>query len=376
MRREFGMFVALLAMCVVLFFFSSNDRSKVAAFSRNQSAFAARDNIVNNIREVSKLSILAIGSSFVIITGGIDLSVGSMVGLVGVLIAYFCAPPEDGGHAWNIYAGIAMSLGIAMLIGLAQGLLITKLGLQPFIVTLGTMLGLRGVSQTIVKGGTIDLADIPFSRLADTSIIPAKWAAQYPHLAPYLTWIQYPTVIFLAVAVISIYLLHFTVFGRYVYAIGGNRDAAAYSGIRVQRVETATYVISAGLAGIAAICYAPYIGQMSQSVGIAYELYAITAAVLGGCSLRGGEGTIIGIIIGTCVMIVIENGIVEFHVKSWNLDTNWTNWILGGTILIAVVIDQIVHIVQAKRRTRRAAQTFAGKAQTQGIYSVTPPSQS
>src|SRR5438093_4442463 len=158
--------------------------------------------------------------------------------------------------------------------------------------------------------------------------------------------------------------MHFTVFGRYVYAIGGNREAAAYSGINVKRVETMTYVISAGLAGVAGVCYAAYIGQMSQQVGIAYELYAIAAAVLGGCSLRGGEGTVVGIIIGSAIMRVIDNGINMFQLfyrdgqnqrRIWRLDPNWTFIIIGVVILVAVILDQVVHIVQAKRRTRKAA---------------------
>jgi len=167
-------------------------------------------------------------------------------------------------------------------------------------------------------------------------------------------------------------VLHFTVFGRYVYAIGGNRDAAEYSGIAVQKVETITYVISAGLAGVAGICYAAYIGQMSQQVGIAFELYAIAAAVLGGVSLRGGEGTIIGIIIGTAIMRVINNGITMFQIgyrdannvrRVWRLDTNWEFIIIGAVILIAVILDQVVHVLQAKSRTRRAgAATAEGAA--------------
>jgi ribose transport system permease protein len=345
MRREFGMFVALLAMCVLLYFCSE------------KHSFVASSNVVNIVREVSKLGVLAIGSSFVIISGGIDLSVGSIMGLTGVLIAYFYVPLQDGGRNWNIYAGIGTALLIVMFIGLVQGLLITKLQLQPFIVTLGTMLALRGISQTIVKGGTIDLGDLPFAHLADTGVWVSKTTGH--------ALIQYPTIIFVGVALISAYLLHFTVFGRYVYAIGGNRDAAAYSGIRVQRVETATYVISAGLAGVAAICYAPYIGQMSQTVGQSYELYAITAAVLGGCSLRGGEGTILGVFIGTCVYKVLENSFDVFRIHKWKLDDNWKEIVIGGTILIAVIIDQIVHILQARRRTRRAAQTIAAKAQAQ-----------
>jgi ribose transport system permease protein len=164
-------------------------------------------------------------------------------------------------------------------------------------------------------------------------------------------------------------VLHFSVFGRYVYAIGGNRDAAEYSGIDVKKVETLTYVISAGLGGVAGVCYAAYIGQMSQQVGIAYELYAIAAAVLGGCSLRGGEGTVLGIIIGSAIMRVIDNGINMFQLRYrdesgiariWRLNSNWTFVIIGSVILVAVVLDQVVHIVQTARRTRRAGAAATG----------------
>jgi ribose transport system permease protein len=176
--------------------------------------------------------------------------------------------------------------------------------------------------------------------------------------------IPYPMVLFLAVIGVATYVLHFTVFGRYVYAIGGNRDAAEYSGINVRTIETSTYVISAGLAGVAGICYAAYIGQMSQQVGVAYELYAIAAAVLGGCSLRGGEGTVLGVIIGSAVMRVIDNGINMFQLpysdvdgirRIWRLDPNWTFIIIGGVILAAVISDQVIHLIQDRRRIRRAA---------------------
>jgi ribose transport system permease protein len=200
----------------------------------------------------------------------------------------------------------------------------------------------------------------------------------------------YPTLIFIAVIIVFGYLLHFTVYGRYVYAIGGNRDAASYSGINVKRVETLTYVISAGLAGVSGVCYAAYTGQMSQQVGISYELYAIAGAVLGGCSLRGGEGTIFGVFIGSAIMRVIDNGINMFqyplrgllgwlsalgstgsigrgisnllsppagsqHTGVWRLDPNWNFIIIGGVILIAVILDQVAHMVQANRRTRKVS---------------------
>ena len=164
---------------------------------------------------------------------------------------------------------------------------------------------------------------------------------------------------FAGVAIVSTYLLHFTVFGRHIYAIGGNREAAKYSGVPVKRVETLTYVLSAGLAGLAGIPYAAYIGQMSHTVGEAYELYAITASVLGGCSLRGGEGTVIGVIIGSAVMRIMDNGINMFQVpytdalgnrQIWRLDENWRNMINGGVILGAVILDQVTHILRDRRR--------------------------
>ncbi len=240
---------------------------------------------------------------------------------------------------------------MALLVGLAQGLLITRLNLQPFIVTLAGMLLIRGVSQTIVQGGTLSLGTSPLLKLANGGLFMHGGDPLLP----------YPLLIFLGVVALGGYLLHSTVFGRYLYAIGGNRDAGAYSGIPVKRIETTTYVISAGLAGVAGICYAAYIGQMSQQVGVAYELYAIAAVVLGGCSLRGGEGTVLGIVIGSAMMKVIDNGINMFQVRYqdadgiprlWRLNPNWTFIIVGSVILIAVVLDQVVHVVQAKRRLR------------------------
>jgi ribose transport system permease protein len=341
MRRELGMLLALVLMCIALW--TSN------------SDFLGASNVVNTSRQVSMLGILAIGIAFVIITGGIDLSIGSVVGLTGVLIARLSST-QSGGLGYPLWVGIVVGLCAAVAVGFAQGLLITRLKLQPFIVTLGGMLLFRGVSQTIVDGGVISMGDSPLLNLSSGGIL---------HLGhePLIGW---PLVIFGAVAALGAYVLHYTVLGRYIYAIGGNRDAARYSGIDVNRVELLTYVVSAGAAGIAGICYAAYIGQMSQQVGVAYELYAIAAAVLGGCSLRGGEGSIFGILIGASIMRVIDNGINMFQIqytdadgirRIWRLNPNW-NWIIvGAVILIAVILDQAVHLVQAARRLKGAAAT-------------------
>jgi ribose transport system permease protein len=344
-RRELGMFVALVLLCLGLWV-TNHD-------------FLGASNVINTTRQISMLGIFAIGISFVIITGGIDLSIGSVIGLTGVLIAklsgqHYPDNPAAGGLGYSLWLGVPVALLVAALAGLAQGLLITRLHLQPFIVTLGGMLLLRGVSQTIVRGGTLSLGDVPLARLANGGLFGSESNPLLP----------YPVLILVVVAAVAAYLLHFTVFGRYVYAIGGNREAAEYSGVPVKRVETLTYVISAFSGGVAGVCYAAYIGQMSQQVGIAYELYAIAAAVLGGVSLRGGEGTVVGSIIGSCIMRVIDNGINMFQWvyrdeggarRIFRLDNNWTFIIIGAVILVAVAFDQVAHIIQAKRRTRRAA---------------------
>jgi ribose transport system permease protein len=354
MRRELGMSVALVMMCLALWI-SNPD-------------FLGQSNAINTARQISMLGIYAIGVGFVIITGGIDLSIGSIIGLTGVLIAKISSP-QLGGMGYPLWMGIGVGLLASMLIGLGQGLLITRLKLQPFIVTLGGMLLLRGVSQTVVQGGTLSLGGSPLLGLANGGLLSVHGDPLVP----------YPLVIFLVVIGIATYVLHFTVFGRYVYAIGGNREAAEYSGINVKKVETLTYVISAGLGGVAGVCYAAYIGQMSQQVGIAYELYAIAAAVLGGCSLRGGEGTVLGIVIGSAIMRVIDNGINMFQLRYrdesgiariWRLNSNWTFVIIGSVILVAVVLDQVVHIVQAARRTRSAGG--AGAAVPQSGIDVAP----
>jgi ribose transport system permease protein len=333
------MCVALVAMCLMLFV-SNPD-------------FLGPSNALNTMRQIAMLGIYAIGIGFVIISGGIDLSIGSVIGLTGVIIAKLSSGAAPG-LGYSLWVGIPCALAVALLIGLGQGLLITRLKLQPFIVTLGGMLLIRGISQTVAEGGTISFGDAPCLELANGGILRVNGEPLLP----------YPVLIFLVVIAIGTFLLHFTVLGRYVYAIGGNREAARYSGIDVDKVETMTYVISAGLAGVAGVCYASYIGQMSQQVGVAYELYAIAAAVLGGCSLRGGEGTVLGIVIGSAIMRVIDNGINMFQLKYrddggmariWRLDPNWTFIIIGAVILLAVVLDQLVHMVNDARRIRRAA---------------------
>jgi ribose transport system permease protein len=346
LRRELGMLAAVILMCGVVWI--------------SNPAFFNFSNSGNLLKNVSMLGIFSVGIAFVIITGGIDLSVGTLVGLTGVIIAKLSSH-EDNCLGYPLYVGIGVAMGVMLLIGLMQGLIITRLNLQPFIVTLAGMMIFRGISQTICQSGTLSIGDSsPLSSLANHGL----WMNGGDSAL-----ISWPVVIFAVVILVFGYLLHFTVFGRYVFAVGGNRDAAKYSGINVKMVETSTYVISAGLAGLAGICYASFIGGMDKGVGQSYELFAITAAVLGGCSLRGGEGTVFGVVIGCTMYQVIYNGINMFqwplemisptkrgvHLERWHIPTEWTEWIIGGVLLIAVSADQIAHIVQARRRTRKVA---------------------
>ena len=289
MSRELGMFVALMLLCIIV--------------GMSNSDFYSTANLLNLGRHVVMLAIFAIGASFVIIGGGIDLSVDSVIGITGVIIARVASPP-GAGLAQSLGMAILLALAVALLVGLGQGILIAGLGIPPFITTFGSMLVLRGISQTICRGGTISLGASSFRDLIDHGPFPIGNSYLLP----------YPLLIFVIVAGLAAYALHFTVFGRQVYATGGNREASAYSGINVHRIELLTYVISAGLAGLAGVVYAACIGQMSRTVETSYSLIAITAAVLGGCSLRGGEGAVLGIVIGSAVMKIIENGINRFKI--------------------------------------------------------------
>lgn len=346
MRRELGMLAAFILMCAALWL-SNGD-------------FLGPPNVLNTTREISRLGIYAVGIGIVIITGGIDLSIGSIIGLTGVIIAKCSAPDDPNCMHWPLWVGITLAMSVAVLLGLMQGLMITGLKLQPFIVTLGGMLLFRGIAQVITGGGTLSFG---------VSRLPEAMEASLWKIGPW-TILTTPMLMFLAVLLVGTYLLHFSVFGRYVYAIGGSRDAAEYSGIPVRKVETMVYVLSATLAGLAGVCET-YVGSMMHTNGVAYELSAIAAAVIGGCSLRGGDGTMFGIIIGCGIIRVIDNGINLFkfnyhdaagQVQVFHLGSNWNFVITGAVILLAVILDQVVQMAQAKRRTRRAGEIAAAKS--------------
>jgi len=285
--------------------------------------FLDPDNLRNTLRHVSLISLFALGEAVVIIAGGIDLSVGSVICITAIVTSSLTM--EAG---WDIgpAAGVAMLVAIA--IGLAQGLVVTALGVQPFVVTLGSMLLLRGVAEVLTGGTDVGFqGHFPRFRFLGEGIglglpMPFWFAA-------------------IALAIVA-FLMHRTIFGRYGYAIGSNSEAARLSGVPVQRIRLATYILCAGLSGLAGLLYVAYLPSATPALGSSYELHAVAAAVLGGCSLLGGRGSVFGVLLGASIMQVTFNA-VNLVGKSL-----WQNVVAGGVILVAVIVDRIFE--------RRAAQ--------------------
>jgi len=280
--------------------------------------FLSPINIANTANLVGLFGISAIGQAFVIITGGIELSVGSSIALIGVLFVDLIV---NHAVAWPIALVLMLALGI--LTGLIHAFLITRMHLQPFIVTLCGLLIYRGIARFYTADGTVGFAfgdDFPaldWVTIGRTYGIPHSFFSM------------------IVIAAIMWVVLHRSVFGRHLMAVGKNEEAARYSGIRTNYVLTAAYVICGLLTAISAIFFAQYTRSISPSShGNFYELYAIAAAVLGGCSLRGGEGSIVGVVLGAVLLQVLQNLVNLLGIPS---SLNFA--VMGSVILIGVLAD-------------------------------------
>jgi len=289
--------------------------------------FLSPNNISNTANLIGLFGLFSIAQGFVIITGGIDLSSGSMIALLGVL---FVDLVGNKGVPWPVALLIVMILGI--MLGLAHALLITRLKMPPFVVTLCGLLIYRGVARGYTGDAT---AGFPFG-------------STYPGLDFFTARIAgIPTSIFLLaiVATIAWIVLHRSVFGRYLFAVGKNEEAARFSGIRTNLVIGAAYVICAALTALAAIFFAMYTRSVAPSSHANfYELYAIAAAVLGGFSLRGGEGSIIGVVLGTILLQILQNLVNLLGIPS---SLNFA--VMGTVILIGVLVDQQWSVYRSRR---------------------------
>ena len=299
--------------------------------------FLSAYNLQNLVSWTSLFGILRIGVAFVIITGGIDLSIGSVIGLIGSLMAWLLTQ-----KGWSVPATLAVSLLLSLGIGLAHGLLITKVRLQPFVVTLCGLLLYRGMARYLTDDQSQGFGS-SYDGLRQMAVGKLQVTAAFALPAPFF---------FLAgIALLAGVFLNRTIWGRYLLALGRNETAALYSGINTDRMKIIAYVICSLLAGIGGILFSLDLNSIQPSgLGEFYELYAIAAAVLGGCSLRGGEGTILGVIIGTAVMRVLYNAI-----NILGIPTHLEFAIIGAVILAGVVTDELVKRFAARRRAVQPA---------------------
>ncbi len=251
-------------------------------------------NITDIVRQVSEIGIIALAMTFVILTAGIDLSVGSILALSASVTAMVLTsrwtPP--GGFVVHIALAVAAALAVCTLVGALNGLVISRLGIQPFIVTLATMIGVRGFARWLTSNTNID-----FGFGQDVTAVFADWGSQKPVVIG----------TFVVLAAIFAVVLRRTIFGRHVRAIGDNERAAVYSGIPVARIKIWVYAVCGLLSGLAGVLHAAQCHQGNPNDGVSYELEAIAAVVIGGTSLSGGKGSIAGTIIGTLIMGVLTN---------------------------------------------------------------------
>ena len=290
--------------------------------------FLSQANLTNTANLIGIYGVFSLGLGLVIITGGIDLSVGSLCALTGVILAMALT---EWHWPWPVAAMVV--LGISMLLGWAHGALITRGKLQPFIVTLCGLLLYRGIARYIAHDSTKGFSGAE-------GIEPLRWLASGK-----LFGMPMPFVILIVLSIIMWFVLHRSIYGRYLLAVGRNEQAARFSGINTRMVIASAYVIAALCTGISGIMIAFYTNSISPSNhGNFYELYGIAAAVLGGCSLRGGEGSVIGIIIGTALLLVLQN-----LVNLLGIDSSLNFAVMGAVVLFGVLADQLFKNRAAKR---------------------------
>lgn len=300
---KYGIYIAFLLMCVILSFATD--------------AFLTTNNILNVLRQISINGIIAVGMTFVIITGGIDLSVGSIVGLAAVVATSFAHP-----GAYPLIVPILAGLLVGLACGGINGFLIARWRVAPFIVTLGMMTAARGMTMVYTDGR-------PVINLSDGYNFVG---------GGYIAGIPLPVIILVLIALIGFFVLKFTKFGRHVYAVGGNEHSANVSGVRVKPVKVAVYCIVGLAAGLAGIVLSSRVMSGSPVLGTGYELDAIAAVVIGGTSLFGGVGSIVGTLIGVLIIGTMNNGLDLLNVSSY-----YQQVAKGVIIVLAVLLDKKNH---------------------------------
>jgi ribose transport system permease protein len=307
-RKEFtrsmiqmaGMVPVLVVICVLFAFLTPN--------------FLTQNNLVNVVRQASINIVLAAGMTFVILTGGIDLAVGSVLGFTAVIAVVVSLIP---GLDW---AAVPMALLAGALVGVLTGMTVAYVGLPPFIVTLGTYTAIRGAAYLAAGGTTVINSKIGFAWIGNGYVGPVPWLV----------------IIALLTIAVSAFILHSTVLGVHVYAVGGNPQAARLTGIPVPLVLIFVYGASGLLSGLGGVMSASRLYSAQGQLGIGYELDAIAAVILGGTSFSGGIGTVFGTLIGALIIAVLNNGLTLMNVSFY-----WQLVIKGAVIVLAVMLDKL-----------------------------------
>ena len=298
MLRQFGLFFVALVIVIVM--------------SCVSDVFLKAANIRNVLRQISLNGILAVGMTFVILTGGIDLSVGSVVAITGVICGSIMV---DGGN-WMVACLVA--LVISLLCGAINGLLIAYVGFQPFIATLSTMTIGRGFALAYSDGKPYTISNPSFKAIGQG----------------YFLGIPIPIILLFIVCILGIIILNTTTFGRYVLAIGGNKPAARLSGVRTKKVELMVYVLSSACAWLVGLILAARISSGQPTAGESYEMDAIAATAIGGTSMNGGIGTLVGTILGFVIIGLLSNSMNLLNINSF-----YQQIVKGLLIIIAVFLD-------------------------------------
>ena len=329
-----GLVLVIVLLSVILTLFAGTHVDQRTGLPVNN--FLNTYTLIQTATDASFFAIMAVGATIVIVSGGIDLSVGSVYALAGVTTAMVLRSMGSGNPLIMVLVAFAVAAGIGLACGAINGALVVGLGVHPFIITLGTMWIVRGIAFVASNAESILLPNV-LTHVAKASL--GFGDALYP----------VPMLVMLLVAVLgSIYLTR-TVHGRHVFAVGGNPEASRFSGVPIGRVKLRVYVLSGLTAGIAAFMGASFYGSASCADATGYELYVIASAVVGGASLAGGKGSAVSALLGALLIVLIRQSIRTLH-----FDQNYEWIIIGCAIIIAVVLDQASARLTARRLAAKA----------------------
>lgn len=310
-HEQFTLILTFIVLCISMTFLSDK--------------FLTQGNILNVFRQASQIGVCAIGMTMVILLGGIDLSVGSVQGLAGV--AAVIVLNKTGNIVLAIVAGVLVGAAI----GLINSLIITKMNITPLICTLGTMSIISGTALVATNAVSFQVTDKAYMNIGIGRVGS----------------IPIPVLILIVLIIIFYFVLNHTVYGRYIYAIGGNKESAALAGIPVDKIIIITYTISGMLTGLAAVILSARMGSGQPTAGTGFEMSVIAAVIIGGVSLSGGRGSLGGAMIGVMTLYVLTNGMVLMDVSSF-----WQDIMRGALIILAVYVDEKRKLRIAKKLTQ------------------------